>query len=357
MRVRAATGGQLAPEPDRARVPVGIARASARAAMRPSSPTRPGAAVRWLVAATAVSTWALVAVGGMVRVSESGLGCPDWPLCNGGVVPGAEKEPIIEYTHRLTAAIVVVLLLLTTAAVLWRERARRELLLPLVAAVALVPVQALLGAIVVWLELPDRLVGVHFMVGMSMLALCTAACALAWRGDTVVSGTFVRAATVVAGVGLLLVSLGASVVATDGMHACGTEWPGCNGGLARGGGVAVLQVVHRTTAYTLVAAAAVLLVLGLRRHAPLRVAAPLAVLAVAQVGLGVGIVLTGHLSSAHDTFRVLHVAVAGAVWAVVVAVYTVAVSEPLVQDAAATARAGTRPLVAPAPFELEEAGP
>lgn len=322
--------------------------------MSGSARARPAPIVRWLAAATAVSTWVLVAVGGMVRVSESGLGCPDWPLCNGGVVPGGQKEPIIEYTHRVTAAVVVVLLLVTVLAVLWRARGRRDLLVPLVVALALVPVQALLGAVVVWLELPDKLVGVHFMVGMTMLALCTAAAVIAWRGDTVVSGTFARAAVLVGAVGLLLVSLGASVVATDGMHACGNEWPGCNGGVVRGGGVAALQVLHRTTAYVLVAGAVVLLVLGLRRHAPLRVSLPLAVLAVVQISFGVGIVLSGHETGAHDTFRVLHVAVAGAVWAVVTAVFTMAVTQPLAQDV--TARSAAR---SPAPglsLELEEAG-
>lgn len=315
---------------------------------------RPGPTVRWLVAATAVSTWVLVAVGGAVRVSESGLGCPDWPLCNGGVVPGGQKEPIVEYTHRVTAAVVVVLLLVTTLAALWRARGRRDLIVPLVVSLALVPVQALLGAVVVWLELPDRLVGVHFMVGMTMLALCTAAAVIAWRGDTVVSETFTRAAIAVGGIGLVLVSLGASVVATDGMHACGTEWPGCNGGVARGGGVAVLQVLHRTTAYVLVAAAVVLLVLGLRRHAPLRAALPLAALAAVQACLGVGIVLSGHETSAHDTFRVLHVAVAGAVWAVVAAVFTMVVTPPLAQ--VVTARSAARPPATGLALAHEEAG-
>jgi len=35
----------------------------------------------------AVDAWALVAIGGVVRITESGLGCPDWPLCEGKVVP------------------------------------------------------------------------------------------------------------------------------------------------------------------------------------------------------------------------------------------------------------------------------
>jgi heme A synthase len=42
---------------------------------------------RLLTAVTALSAWLLVAVGGVVRVTESGLGCPHWPLCTARAVP------------------------------------------------------------------------------------------------------------------------------------------------------------------------------------------------------------------------------------------------------------------------------
>jgi heme A synthase len=290
---------------------------------------RPGSAFRSLAITTALATWALVAVGGLVRVSESGLGCPDWPLCDGRAVPASQKEPIIEYSHRATAGVVIVLLLVTAAWALRWRRSRRDVALPFVLALLLVPVQAILGAIVVWLELPDRLVGVHFMVGMVMLALATFGAVAAWRGTTTVSGTFARTVLAAGATALLLVSLGASVVATDGMHACGEEWPACNGGVADGGSVAVLQVIHRTTAYGLTGIAVALFVLGLRGHAPLRIAGPLAALALTQIALGVGIVLSGHGATAHDAFRVLHVATAGGVWACVAALVAVVTVAPV----------------------------
>ncbi len=258
-------------------------------------------------------------VGGIVRVSESGLGCPDWPLCDGRVVPAGQSEPVIEYSHRVTAAVTIVLLALTTAWA-WRRRARRDVVVPLAAALALVPVQALLGAIVVWLELPDRLVGVHFMVGMVMLGLCTYAAAVVLAGERSVTRAFSRVAALLGAGVLLLVSLGASVVSTDAMHACGEEWPACNGGFANGGDLAVLQVVHRTTAYAVVLAALWLLVLGARGHGPRVPAALPALVAVVQIGVGVGIVLSDHGSAAHDVFRILHVGIAASLWAAVVGV-------------------------------------
>ncbi len=278
------------------------------------------AGFRRLVVATAVAVWALVAVGGIVRVSESGLGCPDWPLCGGRIVPSGYKEPLIEFSHRATAAISIALLVWATVWALRRYRSRRDLLVPLAAAVVLVPFQAVLGAIVVWLELPDRLVGVHFMVGMAMLALATFAAAIAVRrGPLPVSDGFRRVALTLATAALLLVSLGAAVVTTDGMHACGEEWPACNGGVASGGSLAVLQVVHRSTGYAALALALVLFVLALRGRGPRLLGAAPACAALAQVGFGIGMVLSSHGSLAHEVFRILHVAGGGTVWAAAVA--------------------------------------
>ena len=44
--------------------------------------------------------WVIVPSGAVVRLTASGLGCPDWPLCDGGVVPAAAGHAMIEYTNR-----------------------------------------------------------------------------------------------------------------------------------------------------------------------------------------------------------------------------------------------------------------
>lgn len=288
---------------------------------------------RRLVLVTAASIWALVVVGGIVRVSESGLGCPDWPLCEGRVVPAGQQAPIVEYTHRATAGVAIALLALTTVWALRRHRSRRDVVVPVTVALGLVPVQALLGAIVVWLELPDRLVGVHFMVGMVMLALATYAGTAAWCGKTPVTSGFRRLAVPLAMVGLLLVSLGAAVVSTDAMHACGEEWPACNGGLARGGDLAALQVAHRSAAYLFLVLAVALLVVGLRTRAQVAASVLPAVVACIQLGVGVGMVVGEHGSSVHDVLRMLHVAVAASVWVAIVAAFGVATTQPSARSA------------------------
>ena len=281
----------------------------------------PSLRFRLLALFAAVSAWGLVAVGGIVRVTESGLGCPDWPLCEGRAVPaGGQREALIEFSHRATAA-VVTLLVVVVAAWAWRRyRLRRDILVPALIAVALVPLQAVLGAIVVWLELPAWIVGVHFVVGMLFLAASVLVVAAAWRPRRpAATRGFARLAWVSVGAGLLLVAAGVAVVTAEADDACGEEWPTCNGALVAGGSDAVLQVVHRSLAYVVAALAFALAVLAWRGAGP-RLAAALPLTAIAgQLGIGVAMVLAGHESGAHTTLAALHVAGAGAVWASLVA--------------------------------------
>lgn len=290
-----------------------------------------------------MAAWALVAVGGLVRVTESGLGCPDWPLCEGRVVPHGSTAPVIEYSHRAAAGLVTALVLLTA---LWswrRYRSSRSLLVAALGAAVLVPFQAVLGAIVVWLELPAWIVGVHFVVGMLFLAATVLTAVAAWSPGVPAraTGHFIGLATLSAGAGLVLVILGAAVVSTHADEACGGDWPGCNGGFVAGGGEAWLQVAHRTVAYAVAGLAVALALQAVRGHGPrLAGLAPLAAVA-AQVPVGVALVLTGEASGAHEPLAALHVAGAGAVWVALVAVAALA-GPP--GGRAAPARAGARQL-------------
>src|SRR4051794_41976243 len=69
---------------------------------------------RRLLNATIVATFALIVIGGVVRVSDSGLGCGaagsgthGWPLCGGRVLPFLQQHQGIEVSHRVAATIVV----------------------------------------------------------------------------------------------------------------------------------------------------------------------------------------------------------------------------------------------------------
>jgi len=279
-----------------------------------------GVRFRLLTAAAAAAVWALVAVGGVVRVTQSGLGCPHWPLCTDHAVPLDQRASIIEYSHRAVVAVVVVLVAWVGVAAWRTQRSRRDVLVPALAALALVPAQALLGAIAVWLDLPGWVVAFHFVVGLIFLAAVVATAAAAWRrpGERA-TPSFARLAAAGVVLGLALVSVGAAVVATDAADACGTQWPACNGGFATGGAHAELQVAHRLLAYTVAALAATLLVQALRGRGP-RLAAAFPMLAVlVQIGLGISIVVVGGDGRANEILSGAHEAGAGAVWGLLVA--------------------------------------
>jgi hypothetical protein len=86
--------------------------------------------MRRLVLATGIATFVLIIVGGVVRVSDSGLGCGPagsgfhgWPFCNGDVVPGVNLHSIVEYTHRAVAGIVTILIV-SIVVQAWRRHRR-----------------------------------------------------------------------------------------------------------------------------------------------------------------------------------------------------------------------------------------
>lgn len=296
---------------------------------------------RILATLTAAAAWALVAVGGVVRASESGLGCPDWPLCNGRVVPAAGR-PAVEVSHRWTAATVTLLVLATAILALRRHRARRDIVVPAVLAALTLPVVAALGAIVVLLELPGWLVGVHFVLGMLLLAATVTTAMAAWKGGrgAPMSAGFRRLALWSVGAGFALVAAGAAVVSLGADSACGREWPSCNGTFVAGPAEAWVQVAHRSLAYVVAAMAVALFVLSVRGRGPRVLGTVPLTVVTAQMGFGIALVLTPRGTGAHPYLEALHVAGAGAVWASLVALAAVAARA----DVAAPSR---RPAAAP----------
>ena len=122
-----------------------------------------------LAVAAAVATFVLIAIGGLVRATDSGLGCPDWPLCFWDWLPPTDLHAWIEHTHRLTAAVFVGPLVGAVAliTVLTERRRDRPLLAAAVVAGVLVIVQSILGAAVVQQRLAPALVSAH--LGMALV--------------------------------------------------------------------------------------------------------------------------------------------------------------------------------------------
>jgi protoheme IX farnesyltransferase len=126
-----------------------------------------------LAIAASVATYVLIVVGGLVRATDSGLGCPDWPLCFGQWMPPAELHAWIEHSHRLVAAVAVGPLvgLVGLITVFTSRRRDRVLLMAAVVAGVLVIVQAVLGGQVVIQQLRRELVTAHLGMALTVLAM------------------------------------------------------------------------------------------------------------------------------------------------------------------------------------------
>jgi cytochrome c oxidase assembly protein subunit 15 len=119
----------------------------------------------------------IVLTGAAVRLTGSGLGCPDWPKCYGGSTPPLESHAVIEYGNRLLTGFVGFAVIAACALAFFRRPYRWHLAL----FGALLPLgvigQAILGALVVKYHLAPGLVMSHFILSMMLL---DAAFALAW---------------------------------------------------------------------------------------------------------------------------------------------------------------------------------
>jgi protoheme IX farnesyltransferase len=125
-----------------------------------------------LAIAAAVATFVLISVGGLVRATDSGLGCPDWPLCFGDWIPPADLNAWIEHSHRLVAAVFVGPLVGAVGLITLFSFRRRDRPMLAAAAVAgvLVIAQSLLGAAVVLEQLRADLVTAHLAMALTVLA-------------------------------------------------------------------------------------------------------------------------------------------------------------------------------------------
>jgi cytochrome c oxidase assembly protein subunit 15 len=130
-------------------------------------------AYRWVTLAAAILLALIIVTGAAVRLTGSGLGCPEWPNCTAGsLVPEAESDTHawIEFVNRLITGLVSLGVILAVLGSLVRMPRRKDLVWLSVGLVVGVIAQALLGALVVEKLLDPKFVMGHFLLSAVLLA-------------------------------------------------------------------------------------------------------------------------------------------------------------------------------------------
>jgi heme a synthase len=277
--------------------------------------------------------WVIVPSGAIVRLTGSGLGCPDWPLCDGSVTPASDAHAVIEYANRVLSAVVVMGAVLTWSLAWWAKGASRGLRSWSLAAAGATAAQAPLGAVTVLSGLHPLAVGSHFLLSMFALA----AGALTWlhardrrdgrrrsfdprRGPLAVVVLAAAAVVLVTGV----------LVTAAGPH------PGDPDVVRTWGDLAALASLHVRAAFVFSALALVLVAWVWREGGLDRATMALAGLAVPLILLQITIGEYQYRSGLPWEVVIFHVTIAGLLWAVMVGA-TWGVVRPIAVPSSATA--------------------
>src|SRR3954468_10154986 len=127
-----------------------------------------------LALATAVMTYLLVVIGAIVRSTDSGMGCPDWPACHGAWIPPlGDSAAWIEWIHRGVAVVIGFMVLGLVILALRNYRRQRSILISTLLALVLTGFQAYLGKVTVDTSNAGETVTAHLASALALLALLT----------------------------------------------------------------------------------------------------------------------------------------------------------------------------------------
>lgn len=293
---------------------------------------------RRLLNATILATFGLIVIGGIVRVSDSGLGCgpagsgsEGWPLCGGRILPFLHENALIEFSHRAAATIVVVLIAALAIVAFRRLRDNRWLVRGAAAAAALVLAQAALGGLTVEHGLHSVLVAAHLGLAMLLLGLLIALrrSAQAHHQSSSADGSRALRATAAAAVVLVFATVvaGGYVAGTEGegtsdepvlgAHlACGQQFPTCLNQFMpfQYGRLVDIQLTHRLLVYLSAIAVLAMAGVALRRRVRNRAFLVAPILLACQILLGALNVWLGE----HPGLIVAHLTLATVLWGTVV---------------------------------------
>ncbi len=289
-------------------------------------------AVRVAAATAAVLTYVLIVLGALVRSTNSGLSCPDWPTCYGqwvltpadfAALPEtgyAYWQVMLEWVHRLIAGVFLGPLILLLAALVYPRRRRQPALArAALLLVALLLVQGALGGVTVLDRNSPWSVALH--LGNALLLLTTVLFLFVRSGGerTRPGGASRVARTAALAWGLALLAMAtAAVTAKSGASLACSTWPLCDGAVvpALDDPLVRTHFAHRVlaaaTALALLALAAAAWRTRYRGHALAALA-----LVTGQVALGALVILLQvptWSAVLHQAVGVLTFAVVAALW-------------------------------------------
>ena len=265
---------------------------------------------RVLAFATALFAYLQIALGGVVRVTGSGLGCPDWPLCHGRPYPPADIHSIIEYSHRSVGTVTGVLVI-ATVVLAWVVFHKLRPMVAIVATGSLIAIAAEggLGAVVVAQELQPWLVLVHLALAMLILGCLIATAILALPPSAGVARVRPLALVGAAATYVLLLT-GSTVVASNADAGC-HSWPLCGGGFTPDfAGANAFTMLHRGSALVLGVLIVYVAFRAMSESSLRRIGVVTLIVLALQVAVGAGAAVTDAAA-----FNGLHVAIATLVWA------------------------------------------
>ncbi len=282
----------------------------------------------YLLLAASVMTCLQVTMGGVVCVTASAAGCPDWPGCYGRIIPPPQVNAIIEYLHRFVAALTSPLIL-AAAVVSWRQaRSIRWLSRPPALALVFLLAVIVFGALTVLRGLPPVLAAIDLGSALVVLALMLLATVVAFARqarpdlpDQPGGGGFARLSLAALGA-VFLVYVGGILVAGKGSLTRCLSWPMWR--LIPGDLAGWPQIVRLALALVsaLLIAAVVVQAWRTQRRQPalLRMATLVGLLFLVEMAAGAAMLAGG----SNVFLLVLYVAAAAALWALLVVLVVLA---------------------------------
>jgi heme a synthase len=172
----------------------------------------------------------VVILGAWVRLTDAGLGCPDWPGCYGHLYPHADhnfSKAIHEMIHRYFASTLGMVIIGLLAFAVWNRKSRGQPLVAVALLLVLVCAQGALGALTVTLLLKPLIVTAHLLGGLSTLAILWWLSLTPERRDLAPPELGLRKFALVAAVALLLqIALGGWTSTNYAAVAC-PDFPTC----------------------------------------------------------------------------------------------------------------------------------